>query len=59
MLLAILVLIPSAVDLAVPAYNIDAPELLGIPFFYWFQTVWLFAATGFFLVFARLSEAAP
>jgi hypothetical protein len=33
----------------VPIYNRIEPTLFGIPFFYWFQTVWIFAgaaATG-------------
>jgi hypothetical protein len=52
--LALIILIPSFVDLGVPIYNRDSPELLGMPFFYWFQTVWLFASAGFYIVFARL-----
>jgi len=53
-ILAILILIPSFVDLAVPIYNRDMPELFGVPFFYWFQTMWLFASAGFYIVFAHL-----
>ncbi|MGB6463938.1 MAG: DUF3311 domain-containing protein [Nitrosotalea sp.] len=53
-ILALLILIPSFVDLGVPIYNRDSPELLGMPFFYWFQTFWLFASAGFYIVFARL-----
>jgi hypothetical protein len=25
----------------VPAYNGQAPELLGFPFFYWYQLLWV------------------
>jgi len=52
--LALLILIPSFVNLGVPIYNWDSPELFGIPFFYWFQTVWLFASAGFYIAFAYL-----
>lgn len=52
--LALLILIPSFVNLGIPIYNRDAPELFGLPFFYWFQTVWLFATAGFYMVFAYL-----
>ncbi len=54
--LALLILIPSFVNLGVPIYNRGSPEVLGLPFFYWFQTVWLFATTGFYYVFAHLRE---
>ncbi len=53
-ILALLILIPSFVNLAVPIYNRDLPELFGVPFFYWFQTLWLFASAGFYLVFTHL-----
>lgn len=52
--LALLILIPSFVNLGVPIYNRDSPELLGMPFFYWFQTLWLFASAGFYIAFAYL-----
>jgi hypothetical protein len=49
-------LIPSAVNLGVPIYNRDYPELFGMPFFYWFQTFWLVACTGFYLAYSKLVE---
>ena len=52
--MALLILIPSFVDLGVPIYNRDLPELFGIPFFYWFQTMWLFASAGFYIAFVYL-----
>jgi uncharacterized membrane protein len=55
-ILALLILIPSAVNLGVPIYNRDYPELFGMPFFYWFQTFWLVACTGFYLVYSKLVE---
>ena len=36
----------GAVALWVPLYNRLDPPLFGIPFFYWFQTVWILAAAG-------------
>jgi hypothetical protein len=53
-LLALLLLIPSSINLAVPLYNIDMPELFGVPFFYWFQTVWLAFCSGFYLAYALI-----
>jgi hypothetical protein len=35
--LRLLLLIPFIVLLWPPFYNFDQPELIGIPFFYWFQ----------------------
>jgi uncharacterized membrane protein len=54
--LALLILIPSFVSLGVPIYNRDSPELFGMPFFYWFQTVWLFASAGFYIAFSYLKR---
>ena len=34
-----------AVSLVVPLYNHAEPKLFGVPFFYWFQFVWI-AVTG-------------
>ena len=33
----LLLLLPFVVLLWPPLYNFDQPELIGIPFFYWFQ----------------------
>jgi len=33
----LLLLLPFIVLLWPPLYNFDQPELIGIPFFYWFQ----------------------
>jgi len=30
------------------------PELFGMPFFYWFQTLWLVCCSGFYMGFAYL-----
>ena len=44
-LVALLFIGCAAVSLAVPLYNRGAPALFGVPFFYWFQFVWI-AVTG-------------
>jgi hypothetical protein len=36
-----LLLIPLFGTLIPPIYNTRDPELLGIPFFYWYQMVWI------------------
>lgn len=54
--LGLLVIIPSFVNLGVPIYNRDYPELFGMPFFYWFQTLWLLACTGFYFAYAKIAE---
>jgi uncharacterized membrane protein YadS len=37
----VLLLVPFAAMLAVPLYNRAGPELAGIPFFYWYQLLWI------------------
>jgi hypothetical protein len=37
----LLLLIPFIATLWVPFYNSRAPELAGIPFFYWYQFLWV------------------
>ncbi|SDT88226.1 Protein of unknown function [Verrucomicrobium sp. GAS474] len=39
--LHLLLLIPCLAILWVSSYNLDAPRLLGFPFFYWSQLVWI------------------
>jgi len=53
-ILALLILIPSIINLLTPLYNRKLPEFLGIPFFYWFQTLWIVVCSGFYLGFAHL-----
>lgn len=38
--LLLLLLVPFIV-LWPPLYNIKTPEFIGIPFFYWFQLLWI------------------
>lgn len=37
----VLLLIPYAAMLWVPYYNRIGPELAGVPFFYWYQLLWI------------------
>ena len=37
----LLLLIPYAAMMFVPSYNRIQPELAGIPFFYWYQLLWI------------------
>jgi len=46
----ILLAIPTAVLLDVPMYNRADPKFLGLPFFYWFQGLWLFIATVMYVI---------
>jgi hypothetical protein len=43
----LLFLIEFAVVLWPPLYNKVEPTLLGIPFFYWFQLLWVFVSAAF------------
>ncbi|MGH8225252.1 MAG: DUF3311 domain-containing protein [Gammaproteobacteria bacterium] len=40
-LVAILFIGCIAISLAVPLYNRAEPTFFGVPFFYWFQFVWI------------------
>jgi Protein of unknown function (DUF3311) len=43
----VLLAIPCLALLLVPIYARSGPELLGFPFFYWYQLGWVFLAAGF------------
>jgi hypothetical protein len=43
---AILVLAPIVALMWVGSYAKDGPRLLGFPFFYWYQLLWVFIASG-------------
>lgn len=53
-ILALLILIPAVTNLSVPIYNKALPDLFGLPFFYWFQLMWLFIAPAFYLTFSKI-----
>jgi membrane protein implicated in regulation of membrane protease activity len=40
-LIFLLLLLPCAAMLWVPSYNRAAPVIAGIPFFYWYQLLWI------------------
>ncbi|MCL4333758.1 MAG: DUF3311 domain-containing protein [Candidatus Thermoplasmatota archaeon] len=51
---AILTIIPFVALAIVPTYVRTNPEVGGLPFFYWYQLLWLFLAAAFFLAAALL-----
>ena len=44
--LTVLLLAPFVALLWVGSYAKDGPELWGFPFFYWYQLLWVFLASG-------------
>jgi Protein of unknown function (DUF3311) len=40
-LVTLLLLLPYLAMMWVPSYNRAAPEIAGIPFFYWYQLLWI------------------
>jgi hypothetical protein len=56
----VLLAIPVLALLIVPIYASEDPHLWGFPFFYWYQFLWVFLASGFtwaaFKVIARARE---
>jgi len=40
-LLYLLLFVPFVTLLCVPSYNRNEPTLAGIPFFYWYQMLWI------------------
>jgi uncharacterized membrane protein len=51
----LLLLIPFLGLLAVPLYNARLPELLGFPFFYWYQLLWVpLTSLIIYLVYRRV-----
>ena len=41
LIVAVLLLIPLAALAAVPVYSRSTPSVLGFPFFYWYQLLWV------------------
>jgi len=52
--LLLLLLIPFLLLLVPGLYNFDQPELVGIPFFYWFQALVLLITAGIITLLFRL-----
>ncbi len=50
----ILTFIPFLFLIMVPTYNKTEPELGGLPFFYWYQLIWLIIAAILFYIAAHL-----
>ena len=46
-LAVILLAIPCVAVLVVPFFNTDQPELFGMPFFYWWQLLWVVLSSVF------------
>jgi hypothetical protein len=51
----LLLLIPYIAMLAVPLYDRARPELAGIPFFYWYQLLWI-PSGALLILFVYLAE---
>lgn len=57
---AILLIVPTAVLIDVPLYDHQNPQLYGLPFFWWFQGMWLVIATILYIAAALiLTHADP
>ena len=54
LLVALLLLIPMVVFAATPIYNFKGPELFGLTFYYWFETLWLVISAAFFTAAAYM-----
>ena len=55
-----LLLIPLIGTLIPPIYNYDGPRIIGIPFFYWYQMVWIvISVTITVLVYRRTRGERP
>lgn len=52
----ILIVIPFIVFLDIPFYDVDKPVLAGLPFFYWWQTLWLGLSAVLFIAAALLID---
>ena len=46
---AVLLLIPMVVFSVTVIYNFKSPEVLGVPFFYWFPILWLAVSSGLYV----------
>lgn len=39
-----------------PLYAFDAPRFIGMPFFYWYQILWLFVTAGLTTIVYRATR---
>ncbi len=49
-LAGVLFIIPWILYILLPIYNTVQPVLGGVPFFYWFQTLWLVISSILFII---------
>ena len=54
-LIFLVLLLPCATMLWVPFYDRAAPEIAGIPFFYWYQLLWIPLGSLLLLLAYRLA----
>jgi len=54
----LLLLVPFLAVLWVPSYNSVEPQLAGIPFFYWYQLLWIVISAGLTLLAYLTGEGA-
>ena len=52
----LLLLLPYIAMLWVPSYNSVQPELAGIPFFFWYQLLWIWISAGLTLLVYLFSD---
>ena len=55
----LLLLIPYVAMLWVPSYNRVEPMLAGIPFFYWYQMLWILLGVAVLIPVYFVDERAP
>ena len=51
----LLLAIPFVALLWVPFYNSIEPAIWGVPFFYWYQFVWVFVTSGIVILVHRMT----
>jgi Protein of unknown function (DUF3311) len=52
----VLLLLPFVGTLSVPLYNHARPVLFGIPFFYWYQLVWVIVTAALLGIFVAMTR---
>jgi hypothetical protein len=51
-----LLVIPALALIFPGFYNRESPALFGFPFFYWYQLLWVFLATGILVIVYRFTR---
>ncbi len=52
----LLLLLPFIAMLWVPSYNRIEPSVFGVPFFYWYQLLWVVLCAGLCLIIYRIES---